>query len=154
MGKIIRNGVEYSGATEDATAVNYDNSLSGLNAQTVQEAVDELTDSLGEKYSTTEEVKIGTWIDGKPLYRKVLVFDTLASQSATKHNIPNIDHIHLGSGSCAHRSDGWVMQTFYNGNTDYFSMIADKTRVYCSYGAGSTTITNFVYVLEYTKTTD
>ena len=47
MGKIIRNGVEYSGATEDATAVNYDNSLSGLNAQTVQEGIDELTESLG-----------------------------------------------------------------------------------------------------------
>ena len=42
MGKIIRNGVEYSGAVEAATAVNYDGSVSGLNAQTVQEAVDEL----------------------------------------------------------------------------------------------------------------
>ena len=46
MGKIIRNGVEYSGATEDATAVNYNNSLSGLEAQTVQEAVDELHEDI------------------------------------------------------------------------------------------------------------
>lgn len=46
MGKIIRNGVEYSGAVEDATAVNYDNSLSGLNAQTVQEAVDEVQENV------------------------------------------------------------------------------------------------------------
>ena len=57
MGKIIRNGVEYSGATEDATAVNYDNSLSGLNAQTVQEGIDELTKSLGDY-----EVWQGTYI--------------------------------------------------------------------------------------------
>ena len=43
MGKIIRNGIEFSGACEDATAVNYNNSLSGLEAQTVQEAIDELS---------------------------------------------------------------------------------------------------------------
>ena len=43
MGKIIRNGVEYSGAVEAATAVNYDGSVSGLKAQTVQEAIDELS---------------------------------------------------------------------------------------------------------------
>lgn len=46
MGVIIRNGVEYSGACETATAVNYDNSLSGLDAQTVQEAIDEVNESL------------------------------------------------------------------------------------------------------------
>ena len=45
MGKIIRNGVEYSGAVEAATAVNYDGSISGLKAQTVQEAIDELSAS-------------------------------------------------------------------------------------------------------------
>ena len=43
MGKIIRNGIEFSGACEDATAVNYNNSLSGLEAQTVQEGIDELS---------------------------------------------------------------------------------------------------------------
>ena len=47
MGKIIRNGIEFSGACETATAVNYDNSLSGLNAQTVQEGLDELNNNLG-----------------------------------------------------------------------------------------------------------
>ena len=43
MGKIIRNGVEYSGAVDAATAVSYDGSVSGLKAQTVQEAIDELS---------------------------------------------------------------------------------------------------------------
>ena len=47
MGKIIRNGIEFSGACEDATAVNYNNSLSGLEAQTVQEGLDEVSNSLG-----------------------------------------------------------------------------------------------------------
>lgn len=43
MGKIIRNGIEYSGSYDDATSVNYDNSVSGLKANTVQEGIDELT---------------------------------------------------------------------------------------------------------------
>ena len=55
MGKIIRNGIEFSGACEDATAINYNNSLSGLEAQTVQEAVDELNSSL-EKLSKNNEI--------------------------------------------------------------------------------------------------
>lgn len=56
MGKIIRNGVEYSGACEDATAVNYDNSLSGLNAQTVQEGLDELSSSLEDIVTISSKV--------------------------------------------------------------------------------------------------
>lgn len=49
MGKIIRNGINYGGTYEDATSVNYDGTASGLEARTVQEAVDELSDSLSIK---------------------------------------------------------------------------------------------------------
>lgn len=43
MGKIIRNGIPYSGSYDNATSVNYDNSVSGLDARTVQEGLDELS---------------------------------------------------------------------------------------------------------------
>ena len=66
MGKIIRNGIEFSGACEDATAVNYNNSLSGLEAQTVQEGIDELTESLGDLFSEniakTQTLEDGSFI--------------------------------------------------------------------------------------------
>lgn len=42
MGKIIRNGIEYGGTSDSANNVNYDNSVSGMNARTVQEGIDEL----------------------------------------------------------------------------------------------------------------
>ena len=42
MGKIIRNGIPYSGSSNSARSINYDNSNSGLEAQTAQAAVDEL----------------------------------------------------------------------------------------------------------------
>ena len=46
MGKILRNGIEFSSTSDTANNINYDNSKSGLDAVTVQEAVDEVTDSL------------------------------------------------------------------------------------------------------------
>ena len=52
MGVIIRNGIEYSGSCETATAINYDNSHSGLNAKTVQEGIDELSESLSIETTT------------------------------------------------------------------------------------------------------
>ena len=53
MGKIIRNGIEYGGTYDSATSVNYDNSVSGLNARTVQEGIDELNNSLEWKLAGT-----------------------------------------------------------------------------------------------------
>ncbi len=47
MGKIIRNGIEFSGTSDSANNINYDNSVSGLEARTAQEAIDQLNDSLG-----------------------------------------------------------------------------------------------------------
>ena len=59
-----------------ASMSTYDNTLSGLSATDVQDAIDELAQSGGGiNYSTTEQV-IGTWITGKPLYQKTIVAPT------------------------------------------------------------------------------
>ena len=42
MGKIIRNGIAYSGSSSSASSVSYDNSSSGLASITVQNAITEL----------------------------------------------------------------------------------------------------------------
>ena len=53
---------------------------------------------LAQHYSTTEHI-IGTWIDGKPIYEKVitktLTQNTGASIKAYPHNIPNVSEIVL-----------------------------------------------------------
>lgn len=46
MGKIIRNGIEYSGSYDNAISINYNNTNSGLNATTVQEGIDEIKEGL------------------------------------------------------------------------------------------------------------
>lgn len=60
MGKIIRNGIKYSGTTNSADKINYNNTLSGLEAETAQEAFDELNTKIKNggsniKYLTKEQ---------------------------------------------------------------------------------------------------
>lgn len=47
MGKIIKNNILYGGSTEEAIDINYDNSVSGLSASSVQDAIDELDGNIG-----------------------------------------------------------------------------------------------------------
>ena len=64
MGKIIRNGIEYGGTYDSATSVNYDNSVSGLNARTVQEGIDEL----GNNLTASDNLKFRFATDGEGNY--------------------------------------------------------------------------------------
>ena len=56
MGKIIRNGVSYGGSSNAAGNISYDNSTSGLNSTTVQNAITELKRMIGgnnlQQYTT------------------------------------------------------------------------------------------------------
>ena len=61
MGKIVRNREVYSGTYDSATSVNYDGSASGLNAKTVQEAVDELAETKVYIDNTTETTAFKVW---------------------------------------------------------------------------------------------
>lgn len=59
------------GGSSTADNISYDNTDSGLTANNVQDAIDEVNDKTKINYSTTEHV-VGTWIDGKPLYEKTV----------------------------------------------------------------------------------
>lgn len=47
-----------------------------------------------------EEKRIGTWIDGKPLYRKMIDFGTLPNNASKSVdlNMPEINHCHINLG--------------------------------------------------------
>ena len=102
------------------------------------------------KYSTTEEV-IGTWIDGKSIYRKVIKFPVI------KHNmtvLTNVDHIINVSGyfTCTD-----AMQHQYNfpyNDNDIITWIGVQNnivKIYTNYT--NDTLINLVLYLEYTKIT-
>ena len=48
--------------------------------------------NLGKEVYSTDETVIGTWIDGKPIYRKVIDFGALpnANTKSVAHNINDI----------------------------------------------------------------
>ena len=73
--------------------VVYDNTTSGLTADDVQEAIDEVIAMIPQgggdvEYSTTEH-KIGTWVDGSDLYEKTVSVGPLPN-TTTKNVDPQI----------------------------------------------------------------
>ena len=102
------------------------------------------------KYSTTEEV-VGTWIDKKTIYRKVIKFPVI------KHNmtvLTNVDHIINVGG---YFNWNGAMQHQYNfpyNDNDIITWIGVQNnivKIYTNYK--NDTLINLVLCLEYTKTT-
>ena len=136
----------------------------GETTETVKQIVENTLDERGnnEIYSTEEQV-IGKWIDGKPLYRKVIVKGVASGETLIELGINNLDYIKDISGtmkyynsegavrfipiSRAHSSklenqSGW----YYTGTANKLALEVGST--YSSYNITATIIA------EYTKTTD
>ena len=117
---------------------------------TIKTLLGNLKSSTYDVYSTNETV-VGTWIDGKPIYRKVIKFPVI------KHNmtvLTNVDHIINVSGyfTCTD-----AMQHQYNfpyNDNDIITWIGvhnNIVKIYTNYT--NDTLINLVLCLEYTKTT-
>lgn len=135
------------------------------------EITNEYSTSTGKGYSasyinnlhtySTDEILIGTWIDGKPLYRKVYFFDNLPSNAITEIadvsglNIDNMPHLYgMAQTPLNYSSLSKRPLPFAGGGNDDIRLDIDngKLRVK-TYSNWSAFIRNYI-VLEYTKTTD
>ncbi len=158
----------------DVWIIKVSNLAGSLNTQTANvidnltsaSATDALSANMGKelneklKYST-EETVIGTWIDGKPLYRKMVDFGTLPnnSSSSKNHNIANIKHIHINLGETF-----WCLNsTSYEESTDlsfsplytsYIKVLEVNKTIITIHTAANATNHHMLVCLEYTKTTD
>lgn len=108
-----------------------------------------------ETYSTSEK-KIGKWIDGKPLYRKVISQSNKndVSLSSLNYNylavVYSIITIKDSVPSSVHP---YIRIPYYTSGTDYFRVLLvpeGKLRIETS----ASSILNWTTVIEYTKTTD
>lgn len=125
----------YSTSSDDAYSCNY---INGLNT-----------------YSTTEH-RIGTWIDGKPVYQTTIIRTTTGDVA---HQISNIDKI-TGIKGFFMRKDG-VYETLpriddISGWNAYIGDVS-KTTINLKLGAnytGNVGLDTAYITLEYTKTTD
>ena len=135
------------------TEVDYD-------GNTVPDGWSEIEDIQPNVYSTTEQ-KIGTWIDGKPIYRTILN-PTVSGTGyiSYSHGISNFSHIVKAYGFFLRNSGTISWQVINRGASDaetaYGFDICDITSsvYHLLVGTSFTDVANCYVILEYTKTTD
>ena len=110
-------------------------------------------------YSTEEQV-IGTWIDGKPIYRKTIPFTTATvGKHSIKHGISNLDTVVDAKGTSKGSAGTFYvfpMSCAVDNVSAYSISIQDIDTTYLYFFRG-TSITGTVVshvTIYYTKTTD
>lgn len=116
----------------------------------------EINDSFKENntYSTTEAV-IGTWIDNKPLYRKVYIENNPTTGEWAYINTDNTYNIKMYKGFYQ-RNDN-RLDALSVGREDYTTLISTIRNNQIEYKIDSTYASGKIsayFILEYTKTTD
>lgn len=117
---------------------------------------EKIYDSENTELYSTREKRIGTWIDGKPLYRKIIDYGTLPNTTTRtlEHNISNVDIFTKVEGIA---NDGITFLPLpYAHSNVAFNVVLNTTKTYVSIATNSdrTTYTKTYITLEYTKTTD
>ena len=112
-------------------------------------------------YSTEETLTGGKWIDGKPIYRKVIIYtlsNALTGLVEIAHNIQNIEtpiRIVFGKATVPGSSNSITIPSQYDSTT--FIQLGAFSDTYVQLFTGSTNWTSLKEItlcLEYTKTTD
>lgn len=106
-------------------------------------------------YSTTEKI-VGSWIDGKPLYQKVVTGLTLSNGQIVSFGSLDIEEqvfcrlIKAKKGS----DKNWYRNTYYAGQNDFLSLLPQESGGVFVIIGGNTNYTDASFVIQYTKTTD
>lgn len=131
-----------------ASDIAYDNSLSGLVSENVQQAIDELHDEIeiGRIY-TTDEKKVGEWIDGKPIYSKVVEY----SGNVTLNNNAYV-YLDIDTSDIDITLQCYVMRTDDKNILSYVTVQSDQNKIaLLSTRSTATQVNNPIVILNYTK---
>lgn len=104
---------------------------------------------------STEETKTGeTWIDGKPIYRKVYVITnpTVSTWTKIPHGISNLGIIFLEMGYFSDNSNNYTTMPENNNQGNCKETIEGENISYLI--QGHTNVKELVLCYKYTKTTD
>ena len=108
---------------------------------------------------STEEVNTGsTWINGKPIYRRVVVIPNVTATQTTYNlsSIP-IEICMVNTSNSFFAQGNYILPIVsYGANTDWsraFFEVSTKT-LYVQFGSVYTMSKNIYVTIEYTKTTD
>lgn len=152
--------IDFKNLPDTSTPINSANL--NLLQDNVEASIEELSNK--NNYSTEEQV-IGKWIDGKPLYRKMVDTGNMPSNSVIQfeHSIANVQHIHVNIGETM-----WTGNThnFTKDTTNFSPIYADDSGMYIkqlavnssSIQIGTANVNakyfKLLVCVEYTKTTD
>lgn len=118
---------------------------------------------------STEETKIGTWIDGKPLYRKVFIFTNITNDGSNLLDINNlsVDALTNLYGMCYNAKSSFTGSTSIGSYPLNYTnkppsepslqgcrIMYEETTGYLWGGVYGFSTANFRVIIEYTKTTD
>lgn len=111
-----------------------------------------------EVYSTVEKI-VGKWIDGKPIYRKVLEFNNVPTGVTQKnHGISNFDKLINYSGYYYNSTWGYIpIPAVTSDNMAGYGIgVADfkSTTFYFNIGDLRSSTNEIKLIVDYTKTTD
>lgn len=121
--------------------------------------LNEMQNILNDKFNyTQEEQRIGTWIDGKPIYRQVINTTGNSSQIQAIATISNIDNIVNMFGWVKNGNIHRNCSTAFYGNTAWTSQLyRNSQHINLECGSNFANFKNnatITLICEYTKTTD
>ena len=104
-------------------------------------------------YSLNEK-EVGNWVNGKPIYRKVIDFGSLpnATTKEVDHNISNLDYI-VQINAIAITSTKYFLYIPYFDITDGITLFGSSTKVGIRTMSDRSSYSTYI-VIDYTKTTD
>lgn len=100
-------------------------------------------------YSINEVKTNKTWVDGKPIYRKVI--DVTIKNAAVNHGIQNIENIINVSPIYKKPSGNIFTSNYYLNDNDFLTVFASISSYSCLVSDENSSL---VLILDYTKTTD
>ena len=124
------------------------------NGQSVTQALDNALSDY--EYSTTEKV-VGKWIDGKPIYEKVVNFGALPNNTIkyVAHGISNLGFMVSMFGCAMDSSNSVIPIPEANKNAIYsVYIVVSGTNLAIETGVDRSGFTRTYIILRYTKTTD
>lgn len=110
-----------------------------------------------DNYYSEDEIHVGTWIDGKPLYRKVFTGTSIGSISLSGLNIAEafIDLAHSYIYWSGRYTPVQLTTTSSQNNNNMAGTYMNSAHTSLTLEAGSNiNVTKYIITLEYTKTTD
>lgn len=146
------NKVTDNDMNEIKSVVNNNANEISTNSATIQNVIN------AEIYSTNEIKTNGVWIDGKPIYRRVISFGALPNNDTKNYDVSswNIDRLIYLYGSTQNPTSGNARPLLFTGNQSAVVRIdkqANNIRL-ITYDTTWGGYTNTEVIAKYTKTTD